>query len=72
MLAEGSYKYIRTLIVDEPEELYHLTLDPDELTNLATQPGNQALLEKFREKAVEELERTEAGFVDHLPRPSTL
>lgn len=63
----GKYKYIRTLIAGEMEEIYDLASDPGELTNLALRPEHQALLSELRVKTLDELRRTDAGFVDALP-----
>ncbi|MCB1211290.1 MAG: hypothetical protein KDK97_18335, partial [Verrucomicrobiales bacterium] len=67
MLVEGRHKYIRTLEANEPEELYDLIADPDELTNIAADPANAELLKKLRAAAVAELKRTDAKMVDSLP-----
>lgn len=64
----GKWKYIRTLISDEMEEIYDLEQDPEELNNLALLPQHQSLLTDLRAKAIAELRRTEAPFVDQLPR----
>ncbi|HVJ66469.1 MAG TPA: sulfatase-like hydrolase/transferase, partial [Caulifigura sp.] len=63
----GKHKYIRTLIAGEMEEIYDLEKDPGELTNLALRPEHKELLRILRLKTIEELKRTEAGFVDKLP-----
>lgn len=67
MLVEGRYKYIRTLDAGEPEELYDLIEDPDELTNLAGKAENRERLEKMREATIGELGRTGAKMADSLP-----
>lgn len=67
MLRDGSFKYIRTLVDNEVEELYDLNADPDELTNLASEPNQRRRVLRLREQAVAELRRTEAPFVDDLP-----
>jgi arylsulfatase A-like enzyme len=67
MLRDGKYKYIRTLVAGEPEEIYDLDRDPEELKNLAALAENRALLESLRAKTIAELKRTEAGFADALP-----
>lgn len=67
MLARGNYKYVRTLVSGETEELYDISHDPDELINLAAEPEHQARLKQMRQEAVEELRRTNAGFVDGMP-----
>lgn len=67
MVAEGRYKYIRTLEAGEPEELYDLIEDPEELTNLAEQADHQATVRKLRAAAVAELKRTGAKMVSTLP-----
>jgi arylsulfatase A-like enzyme len=67
MLARGNYKYVRTLVSGETEELYDISRDPAELINLAAEPKHQQRLRQMRQEAVEELRRTDAGFVDELP-----
>ena len=66
-LCQGRYKYIRTLMEGEIEELYDLKDDPDELTNLALTPQHSALLERLRQATLDELHRTGAGMADLLP-----
>ena len=66
-LRQGRYKYIRTLVADEIEELYDLKSDPEELTNLAVAPKATATLARFRQATIDELRRTGAGMVDNLP-----
>lgn len=68
MLRDGRYKYVRTLVEGETEELYDLDADPEELTNLAVKAEHRPLLEKLRAKTIDELRRTDAGFVDSMPR----
>jgi arylsulfatase A-like enzyme len=72
MIAEGRYKYVRNLIEGEVEELYDLKRDSEELKNLALQPRHAKRLKAYREKAVEELRRTQAPFLANIPMPSTL
>ncbi len=67
LLRDGHYKYVRTFVEGEVEEIYDLKADPEELINLATNPENAALLQRLRELAIEELKRTNAKFVDSLP-----
>lgn len=71
MLSEDRYKYVRTLIEGETEELYDLDTDPHELTNLAPQEGHQETLRRFRKATIEELKRTGAGFATRLPKQGT-
>jgi arylsulfatase A-like enzyme len=68
-LRDGKMKYIRTMVKDEIEELYDLTQDPDELTNLALRKEHRATLERLRAATITELRRCEAGFVDRMPAP---
>lgn len=68
-LRRGKYKYIRTLVEDEIEELYDLESDPDELKNLAVDPARRKLLEDHRALLVAELRRTGAALVENLPAP---
>ena len=67
LLRDGKYKYIRTLVAGETEELYDLERDPEELTNLAARPDQRKRLEELRGKAIAELRRTDAKFVDRMP-----
>jgi len=66
-LRDGRFKYIRTLIENEIEELYDLDTDPEELMNLATRPDSAALVQRLRQATLAELRRTNAGFADDLP-----
>lgn len=67
LLRLDQFKYVRTLVAGETEELYDLAADPEELTNLAGRPEHAARLRALREATIRELRRTEAGFVDRLP-----
>ncbi|MDA7887301.1 hypothetical protein N9A96_00320, partial [bacterium] len=67
ILCEGRYKYVRTLIAGEIEELYDVENDPEELDNLAIKPAFQKILASYRANTTAELQRTEAPFVDNLP-----
>lgn len=66
-LRQGRFKYIRTLVPDEIEELYDLEADPRELTNLALDAKHRATLEDYRARLPLELRRTRAGCVNNLP-----
>jgi len=68
LLRSGRYKYIRTFVEGETEELYDLASDPEELKNLAALPEQAERLKSLRRQAVEELRRTDAKFVDDLPK----
>ncbi len=70
-LAEGDFKYIRTLVEGEVEELYDLKSDPQELVNLAMKPQYLSRLRAMRAATITELKRTDAGMVDNLPGFST-
>ena len=72
MLAEGRYKYIRNLVEGEMEELYEVRKDSDEMTNLAMDEEHQDILKEYRAKAIAELKRTKAPFVDAMPKASTM
>ena len=66
-LRQGRYKYIRTLVKDDIEELYDLEHDPEELTNLALDRRYAKKLIDLRRAMLKELRRTGAGMVDRLP-----
>jgi arylsulfatase A-like enzyme len=72
MLAQGRFKYIRTLEANEPEELYDLITDPEELTNLAREPQHTETMKELRAAAVAELKRTGAKMADSLPPVAAL
>lgn len=67
LLRDGRFKYIRTLVAGETEELYDLDADPEELSNLAMRADQAGRMTKLREKAIAELRRTDAKFVDSMP-----
>lgn len=67
MLRKGNHKYVRALVSGELEELYDLSADPDELTNLAATSDHDTLLAELRSAATAELRRTGAGFVGRMP-----
>ncbi len=69
---KGKWKYVRTLIEGEVEELYDLQADPEELTNLARDSAHASTVLEFRQKMVDELKRTDAGMADALPEPAEL
>ena len=66
-LHDGRYKYVRTLIAGETEELYDLQSDPEELDNLVRNSEHHAQVRKMRAALIAELRRTDAGMVDALP-----
>lgn len=68
MIRDRRYKYVRPFVHDL-EELYDMQKDPEELDNLAVKPEHKALLAKMRGKALVELRKRKAGFVDRLPAP---
>ena len=72
LLTEGRYKYIRSLVEGEIEELYDLESDPEELTNLALDKKHSTTLAKFRDAAIKELKRTNAGYASALPKVGTV
>lgn len=66
-IVDGRYKYIQTLIKNEPCELYDLENDPEELHNLAYKDEYKETLKKMQQLMISEMERTNCGFVDKLP-----
>jgi arylsulfatase A-like enzyme len=71
-LHDGRFKYIRTLVEGEVEELYDLDNDPEELTNLASDPRQRQRTLEMRAQTIRELRRTGSGFVDKLPAVAAL
>ncbi|MHC4445286.1 MAG: sulfatase-like hydrolase/transferase [Planctomycetota bacterium] len=68
-LRQGRYKYVRTLVPDEIEELYDLEKDPRELKNLALEPAFRKTLADYRRRLIAELKRTDAKLVENLLKP---
>jgi arylsulfatase A-like enzyme len=67
-ISEGDrYKYVRSMIPGDMEQLYDTKSDPEELTNLYLNPEYQDLLKSMRKTTVDELARTNAPFLDSLP-----
>jgi arylsulfatase A-like enzyme len=66
MIRDRRYKYVRPLVNDF-EELYDLSNDPEELDNLAMKAGYRSRLRQMRAQAISELRRTRCGFVDRMP-----
>ena len=71
MLSQGRYKYVRTLIEGETEELYDVISDPDELNNLAFDSNYKKVLLNYRKAMIKELKRTDAKFVNNMPAVAT-
>jgi arylsulfatase A-like enzyme len=71
-LRHGRYKYVRYLGANEPEELYDLESDPEELANLAGDDKHRAARDRLRRMLLEELKRCNADFIKLLdPAGST-
>ena len=68
-MRQGRYKYVRTLVADEIEELYDIEADPRELRNLAVEPAYAKIVSSHRDALVAELERTGAGLAHRMPPP---
>ncbi|MGC3972248.1 MAG: hypothetical protein QM775_34390 [Pirellulales bacterium] len=68
LLRQGKYKYVRTFVKGETEELYDLEADPEELKNLAGESVQADWLATLRKSAITELKRTEAKFAEALPK----
>lgn len=67
LFRQGRYKYIRTLVANEVEELYDMVEDPEELHNLALRAEHRDRLREYRQATLAELHRIGAGMADHLP-----
>jgi arylsulfatase A-like enzyme len=72
MMVDGNYKYIRHFKDNVIEELYDLESDPDELNNLAVNREYSTKLTQLRRKTIEEFQKKDGDFVDHLPEPKGL
>ncbi len=72
LLRDGDFKYIRTMVEGETEELYDLENDPEELTNLAHVKRYRTKVLSLRAKTIAELKRTDAKFYDSMPPPKRL
>ena len=70
-LRDGKFKYIRTLVQGETEELYDLQRDPEELVNLAHNSRFKSKVLELRQATIDELHRVDAKFVDQLPSVGT-
>jgi hypothetical protein len=55
------------LIEGETEELYDVVSDSQEVINLAGNPAYSKVLRQYRKWTIDELKRTDAGFVNKLP-----
>jgi len=62
----GRHKYVRYLGADEPEELYDLKSDPEELTNVAGADEHRVVRDRLYRMLLEELERCDADFISLL------
>jgi len=71
-LRHGNFKYIRTLVENEIEELYNIEADPRELTNLALDPTHQEILSSMKKSMLVELRKKNAAFVDKMLPPKRL
>ena len=67
MYAEGRYKYVRTLVPGEVEELYDMQADLQEEHNLVQNPRYTPLVKRLRKATMAELKRTDAKLVSSLP-----
>ncbi len=66
---EGNYKYIRTLVAGEIEEIYDLKADPEEQHNLALIPDHRNRVRQMRAGLLRALSASGAGWADTLPPP---
>ena len=66
----GDLKYIRYLKGEEPEELYDLQADPEELNNLSGDQRRNQDLERLRSLWWQELRAADVPYLAHvLPQP---
>ena len=65
---KGDFKYVRYLSGGEGEELYDVTADPEELTNLASDADQKPRLAAFRRMLTNELRRCDAPDSMALPK----
>lgn len=70
-VVRGDYKYVRTMVRGEVEELYDLRADPAELVNLALSEKKAPILEEMRGCLDRELKRTKAPFAERMPPTGT-
>jgi arylsulfatase A-like enzyme len=59
-VVQDGWKYIRYLQAGVKDELYHLSKDPEELTNLAAEAKHADKLKEMRQAMMAELKRTNA------------
>lgn len=71
MLRKDRFKYIRSFVEGELDELYDLEKDPEELHNLIENPEYAQFIEEYRKEMVAELDRTGARFAHALPKMRT-
>jgi len=62
----GRYKYVRYLGADEPDELYDIQSDPEELVNLAPDAEHAEVRQRLHRLLLEELRRCDADFLHSL------
>jgi arylsulfatase A-like enzyme len=68
---DAQLKYIRYFTSDEPEELYDLASDPDELRNRIADPSMAGELRRLRGAWLDEMRYASVDFLDDLPKPVT-
>jgi arylsulfatase A-like enzyme len=68
-LRQGPYKYVRYLGAKEPDELYDLEADPEELTNRATDPEFAEVKDRLHQSLLSELRRTDGAEFAELITP---
>ncbi len=64
---KGNYKYIKTLLPGETEELYDIDADPEELVNLVDSLKHEPIRKQLKQEMITELRRTQAPFVNDIP-----
>jgi len=69
-IRHGRHKFVRYLGADEPDELYDLEADPEELKNLSADASHHELQARMHRLLLDELRRSGAEFISLVERKS--